>query len=301
MNNPDLSSFCGLHANVPAVIVGSAPDLDTFDYKNFNGIVIGVGDSPIRGHKLFNTDYWVFANSEWILPWVRKHSDAIKFVNPKRVFIATAVFANQNLNNVDSLIFDSFRFNGEKLVFYDQRHFENSICVQGYSACCRARDLLEIKTPIQEVIKSAYKTDTIYSQGSTVFLHALALAVLMKCDPIHIIGVKIPILKKDYIYYRSKNIDRLIKFYGSTTPFEDSMPKNYIEKMKSFFKRKVRYLKYLIEKINKKKLSEFASDRVIIKNDISLLVDIHTKSNNGTIINHSKNSLLCDIDDIKSS
>jgi hypothetical protein len=61
-----------------------------------------------------------------------------------------------------------------------------------------------------------------YSQGDSVALHALALAVLLKPANIYIIGIEIPLIYKNYKYYKdykipferkSELIKRILKRY----------------------------------------------------------------------------------------
>ena len=214
-----------LHQGKPAVVVGGSNGIDRFPYKDFNGIVISMGDVPLRTNNIFKTDYWIFANAHWVRPWLTRDANAINFINPKMVFVATTAFAFQPLELVEQQINQSFNNIKTDLFYYDQRHFSGSSCANGYAGCCHAHKLLGIEHTIQEVIKELFDTDNLYSAGSTVAIQALSIAVLMGFSPIYIIGVDIPLVQKDYTYFNSAEGNVLIEKFGSMGPFEDAYTK----------------------------------------------------------------------------
>jgi hypothetical protein len=244
----DYSHFINLHQGQPTVIVGGSKGIERFPYKDFNGVVISMGDVPLRANNIFKTDYWVFANAHWIRPWLSRDADAINFINPKMIFVATNAFAFQPVELIKNQINESFKNIKTDLFYYDQRHFSGSPCAHGYAGCCSAYKLLGIKHTIQEVTKEFFNTEDLYSAGSTVAIQALSIAILMGCSPIYIIGVDIPLLQKDYTYFNSEEGDFLIEKFGSMGPFGDGytkitlksalkkfLPKSLVKTYKSFF------------------------------------------------------------------
>lgn len=222
MNN--FSNIHNIHQNQPAIVVGGSKGIDRFPYKDFNGVVISMGDIPLRTQAIFKTDYWVFANSLWNRPWVSRDAEAINFINPKMVFVATAAFTSQPIHAVEEQINKSYKAIETELFYYDQRHVSGLSCTN-YMGCCKAYDVLGIENTIQEATKRLYNSNELYSPGSTVAVQALAFAILMGCAPIYIIGVDIPILKKDYTYYNSEEGNILIEKYGAIGPYEDEFSK----------------------------------------------------------------------------
>ena len=241
------SHIKNLHQGQPAVIVGGSKGIERFPYKDFNGIIISMGDVPLRTNDIFKTDYWVFANAHWIRPWLLRDANAINFINPKMVFVATNAFAFQPIELIEQQINQSFKNIQTDLFYYDQRHFSGSPCAKGYAGCCRAYKLLGIEHTIQEVTKELFNTEDHFSTGSTVAIQALSIAILMGCSPIYIIGVDIPLLQKDYTYFNSAEGDVLIEKFGSMGPFDDAhtkitprsilkkfLPKSFTKAYKSF-------------------------------------------------------------------
>ncbi len=81
------------HKNKPCIIVSPGPNLAQFNYKKFNGKIICIGDSIIRGRKFFNADYWICANNEFPNPNIKWH---LKIINSFKktffIFSDTALF-----------------------------------------------------------------------------------------------------------------------------------------------------------------------------------------------------------------
>lgn len=300
-----ISDFIDRHKNTPAVVVGSASDIARYPYKESEGLVFGMGDSPLRGVNLFKTDYWVFANTYWIRPWIERDSSAIKLINPKKTFIATAIFAHQEPKSVKKKIEKTIFQHKDNIVFFDQRHSKLKGCniSQG---CCVAKDILEIEHTIQEILSYRYNRIDEYSEGATVALHTLAIAILMGCNPISIVGVKIPKLKLDYTYYRTAVTDKLVTQLGSLGPYLDENNclyyAKFTHKAKSFVKSTYKALQKISPSdslINgtKNDMSIFAPDRVRIKQDFQFIIYNFLRMG-GEIRNYSGGSLLSEIEGV---
>ena len=189
------------------LILGGAPSINKVDYKNFDGIIISMGDVPIRLRNECNIDYWVNANDSFPLPDVH-----FKEINELKD--TTFLFAQSVLENFDSSLIDK-RLK-VKWFGYDQRHFGAKPCneqidsrfhlnkVQG---CCGHMQ----QTTIQEFLQQKYNTTDHYSTGSTVAIHALALAIILGCKTIYVAGVELPIFSKDYRYYGVKSLIEILR------------------------------------------------------------------------------------------
>jgi hypothetical protein len=300
-----LSNFINRHKNTPAVIVGSASDISNFPFNSFRGLVFGMGDSPLRGINLFQTDYWVFANAHWLRPWIQRDSEAIRYINPKKTFIATAIFAFQEPKTVRQKLEKALREVGDGLVFFDQRHSQLKASCYPSQGCCVARNLLGIESTVQELLSKEFNQISHYSEGATVAVHTLALAILMGCNPISVVGVKIPRLSNDYTYYSTPEAEKLVKTFGSMGPFVESdqnlvwaqmvhnarsLAKTAYETLQSNFPLPIR------ERLNVRD-SIFAPDRIQIKTDFEFMISNFLQIG-GEIRNYSKNSLLSDIEGV---
>lgn len=305
-----LSDFIDRHKNTPAVIVGSAPDILSFPFNSFQGLVFGMGDSPLRGVNMFETDYWVFANAHWIRPWIQRDSAAIKYIKPKNTFIATSIFAFQELNTINQKIEKSIREIGSELVFYDQRHSKCRDSCDPIQGCCVAKKILGIEYTIQELLSKYLNQTEKYSGGSTVALHTLALAILMGCNPISIVGVQIPKLQKDYVYYRTPEVDKLQKTFGSCGPYANSDLGLYYAQLVHNYAQLVHKTRWLaksscstfqkaifphvLSQNYEVQKSLFASDRIQIKADFEFMIYKYSLRG-GIVRNYSKNSLLSEV------
>jgi len=215
----ELATFVNRHFETPAVIVGSSPNLEHFCFDTFEGVVIGVGDSPLRCLNLFQTDYWVVANSYWPRPWCSRDASALNDVEPQAAFIASTMFAYQNpedFSTMQRLIRENVRV---PLVIFRTTHgnFEEldvSLLDTSDKRCNKVSSL-----SIQELVAKLAGSEGKYSSGSSSAVHALALALIMGCSPINIIGVDLPHWLHDYRYYCPLGWRKTIKKYGSMGPF----------------------------------------------------------------------------------
>jgi hypothetical protein len=206
-NLEKLISCQDFHESKPALVIGSAPSIKLIKKFKFNGIRIGIGDMPWRAPELGLYDYWVTANSEFPKPWVDRH---FKILRDSRahVLISSVSVADESLKFEDIAPELSVKLNVDWITVFDQRHFGFGHALTENLNCCKFSNFYGVSPAIQELLsKKSLNFNTYYSEGGTVALHGYALAVLLKCNPIFIAGVDLPILARDYKAY--KNYKRL--------------------------------------------------------------------------------------------
>jgi hypothetical protein len=134
-----------------------------------------------------DNDYWVMANTEMTVG--NSYNRFNKF--PK----TTLIWADTADRTPYSIAWSSLKIPS---ISYDQRHFGNKPCqnckiplmsnlgMMWVPVECR---VLPGRLTIQEELQKYTNYSTHYGTGSTVALHAAALAILLGCNPIHIYGV----------------------------------------------------------------------------------------------------------------
>jgi len=193
----DFDYFYGKHTDKKCLILGGAPSIKSIDYKNFDGIIISMGDIPIRLQNECYIDYWINANSEFPVP--DTDFEMINQVKHNTLLFAHSVVRPQNY----SIIGKELKNNWFE---YDQRHFGGQPCNKQIDSRFHLKESLECcnhigKTTIQEFLQKKYKTLGHYSTASTVAIHALSLAIILGCKEIYVGGVDIPTDDKDYTYF----------------------------------------------------------------------------------------------------
>lgn len=192
VNNVNL--LIDAHIGESALILGSAPTLGLVDAHSVQ-VGLFVGDSMLRTRIRPPIRYYVRANSDPNLTRNTHVSDLNKL--DATWIIAETVMESQT--PVRQLLQEISPADKESFVF-DQRHFGGSSC-SVLAECCRVLDMEPgTNLTIQEILASYSKSNSLYSSGSTVALHALALAVIMGCKEIHIAGVEIPKYAEKYTY-----------------------------------------------------------------------------------------------------
>lgn len=280
------------HKGEAAVVVGSSPSVREYQFNDEDKIIISMGDAPLRGIDLFKTDYYVAVNPDWPLPWQELHAEAVNLFNPANVIYATAGFAWSKAEEVESQIEEILSKLNTKVTFFDQRHFQSKLC-QNESGCCRAFLALNMKETMQELFASSFGLGQLYSQGASVAIHSIALALIMGCNPIRIVGIDFPMRKKEYIYFNSEKSDFLVKKYQSMGPFPSQARLSSKEAI--FNKLKLSRHYALLKKIYFwVKNSEFRPDKKVLIDDLKYLVTA-ADSKNIKIENYSKKSLLREI------
>lgn len=200
-------------------ILGSAPTLRFFKHhRNFDGLRIAVGDVPWRAPKFGPFDYWVTSNAFYPLPWNRKHHKHLLKSKSQLLLSSASVNLEKDLESAMvelENVKDDF-----PITFYDQRHFKYAPC-SPEDSCCYFSKLLVTDPSIQEMLSDVIgEPGPAYSEGDSVTLHALALAIILQAKEIFIVGVEMPLVYKDYVYYKDYKI-----------PFENPI---------NFFKRKIK-------------------------------------------------------------
>ena len=184
-----------------AVLIGSAPSVRYFDFKNFDGLRIGIGDMPWRAPEFGPYDYWVCANSQYPLPWIKSHAKSIQKSNTKNLILGTVAFAELDYSETDKAIKQLKRQNNLPAIsIYDQRHHHGQLCTP-LRGCCFAYQICEIGETIQEMLGNGTENrEDRYSGTSSVAFHGLALAIASGSDPIYIAGIDFPTRRRDYRY-----------------------------------------------------------------------------------------------------
>lgn len=270
MKIDEFDFFYNKHKGKKCLILGGAPSIKDIDYKNFDGIIIAMGDVPIRLKGECNVDYWITASNVFPKPDV--DYDVInQFKNTTFLFSHSAAFKIDYSVLKTKLKLPWFE--------YDQRHFSGRPCNKQIDYrfdfehkldCCEYIG----KTTIQEYLQEKYKTTDHYSTASTVAIHGLALAIILGCEDIYIAGVDLPLNQKDYNYFGN---DSLLKLLRGTGPKKGIIKYN----IKQFF--------IVLFKINRK--SVFYDDMPTILKDFEYLTNICI-SNDINLYNLSKNSSL---------
>jgi hypothetical protein len=199
--NNQISNLAKFDYKKSVLIMGAAPSLKLArKFRDLAEIKIGVGDVPWRASEFGPFDFWVTANAEYPLPWDKKHLNHLLDSKANILLSSTSVSLTKNLEN----IFETLEKIGSvvPITFYNQRHFGGSSCIT-LSSCCYFSKQFVTDPPIQEMLSLCRgKTSPAYSEGDSVFLHALALAVILQSKNIYITGVEIPQVYKDYKYYK---------------------------------------------------------------------------------------------------
>ena len=186
-----------------ALILGSAPSAKKVKSFNFEGLRIGVGDMPVRAPEFGPYDFWVTANSYYPLPWMPNDLDAMQRAARHTLLASMSVnTTSASIEEIRNAI--SIGVNLGFLTVYDQRHFLHKSCTPVKKACCVISENFVKSLSIQEELATLMESNTpAYGEGSTVSLHAFALAVLLHCNPIYIAGVELPTKKANYKSYRN--------------------------------------------------------------------------------------------------
>jgi hypothetical protein len=238
LNQNLISSLHKSNYDEAAIIMGSAPSLKVMNnYKDLDGTRIGIGDVPWRTPEFGPFNFWVAANPYYPLPWHPVHMKHIR--NAKTNFLlSSAAFGNVKFDgwlNISNKISKLSKNNS--FTFYDQRHFDRNLC-STQNACCKFYKEFISDLTIQELLgKEIGSKGPAYSQGDTVALHALALAILLRKSPIYLIGIEIPLTFKNYYHYKDykmwgegvtgyikRQVKRRVKHYANQFPAASHSP-----------------------------------------------------------------------------
>ena len=210
MKIENLDYFYNKEKGRKCLIIGGAPSIQNIDYVNFDGIIISMGDVPIRLQDKCNVDYWINASSVFPRPDID-----YKAIN--KVKNTTLLFAHSAAKKLD------YRVIKRKLRVdwfdYDQRHFGGRPCNDQIDYRFNCKEKQECcnhigDITIQEFLQEKYNTNAHYSTASTVAIHALSLAIILGCKTIYIGGVEIPINQKDYNHYGNNSLVNILRGTG---------------------------------------------------------------------------------------
>ena len=188
---------------LPGMVIGTAPNIKSLRGKFFSGVKIGVGDAPWRAPELGPYDYWVCSNSEYPIPWIQKHKQSLE---DSKAIILLAPFTFDNypddLPELFQFVVDNC-FN-ERYLWYDQSHFEGVLC-EPRRPCCEFYERYITEPSIQEFLNKIINSSDgpAFPRGHTVALFGYALAVLLRLNPIYLIGIELPEQLKDYRHYKN--------------------------------------------------------------------------------------------------
>jgi len=231
MKIKDFDYFYNKDKGKECLILGGAPSICNIDYKNFDGVIISMGDIPIRLQGECDIDYWINANSEFPIP-----DTDYKIINKFKN--TTLLFAHSVLRKLD---YDTIKDELKITWFeYDQRHFGGRPCNKQIDYRFDLDEKLECcdhigGVTIQEFLQEKYNTVGHYSTASTVAIHALSLAVILGCKTIYIGGVEIPLYQKNYNYYGENSIVNTLKNSGIKTTIRSIFATMFDLKNKSIF------------------------------------------------------------------
>lgn len=191
-----ISSLIDVHKYSRTIVLGSAPSLSAVgDHPADVGIF--VGDSMLRTTLRPKTRFYVRANSEYPNLHRRFHLKDLEELGARMVFAQSVLESPTPVFDlIQKLEVPAFRDS----FLFDQRHFFGKPCTPP-RPCCSALETKDFPyATIQELLSNYCGEDRLYSSGSTVSLHAAALAVLIGSSEVHIAGVEVPLLAKDYVY-----------------------------------------------------------------------------------------------------
>lgn len=172
------------------VIIGPGPSLLNLRNGAKYDLAIFIGDSFLRSRSEFANQVLVRANTEFPSLENRTH---VEMLNTFSGDIAIASSVMESETPVQELA--KKRLPEKNIYLFDQRHFNGLDC-NPKSNCCDHKQA----TTIQEEISLRFGLQHHYSQGSTVFLHALSIAIMMQPKTIDIFGVDLPMKVKTYDY-----------------------------------------------------------------------------------------------------
>lgn len=299
-----LSSFIDSHHNEPAVVIGTSPGMANFPYSKFSGIKICVSDAPIRGRHLFQPDYWLSSNGVWVRSWDFHNARAINTMNPRAMFLGTAMFLLQDLSRLDEMIERTLELVTTPIVFFD----DSGLSVNG--KLLHDFDNGHSKTSISfenlyEVLAKATNTKPQYRNFASIALKGLALAILFGCRPIFLTGIVLPSRFEDYRYFKSRGWYRDAFRYRSMGPYcEDfSLPNLRQRRLPlglSLISWELMLLRARVSAyIGKTKLTDFAPHQQQLTDDFRYLASLAAKKTGvPSIFNTEADSLLTNVKSI---
>lgn len=289
------------------LILGPGETMMDFPFKKFNGKIIVIGDSAIRGQGLFKPDYWVVSNNHFPVPYISMHRKIINQFKKTTFFFAESTLHDFLWKKKIHILKKYLKVNWS---FYDERHFNFKECKPKKQCCNYINNSYNFCT-IQELVSKMYKHNVIASTGGTVFEYALAIALILGFSKIYIQGVDLPVYAdKKFI---KKNFDGVSyginghKYFSNFDQKISNQIKNnkiktidlikkkreimILKKNGTILKKLYTILKTFKQLIEFKKEQSFRNDILLILRNVQIYSDI-AKKNKINIYNLSKNSNL---------
>jgi len=171
-----MKDIIGLHRSKPAIIMGHGPSLiqvsKTLDQKRFSHILFGC--NSWRDFYATPPHYWILSSA---IDSVKRHKDHIIAKDVPIFFSDVADLEGR------SLIKDI----PNDYLCFDERHFNNKGC-RVEKACCKAR--VPARLAIQEELRNYCGSTKRFQGGYTVSAYMLSFAILMRCNPIYLVGME---------------------------------------------------------------------------------------------------------------
>ena len=211
------------------LIVGPAPTMLDFNYKKFKGKIFTIGDAAIRGRKHFKADYWIACNGLFPVPGLKIHTKVLNSFK-KVIFIYSKI-------PIKILGFKNFFKENLKIKFfeYDHIHAPFTQCKKK-KICCDYINYNSDNT-INGNLKKLFDYEVKSLLGGSVFVQALAIAMILGFQRIFVTGVELPDKIKSYNYFDCAEADLLVsqtyKIYDETILKNN---KSFYLKFKLFFK-----------------------------------------------------------------
>ena len=291
------------------LILGPGETMMDFPFKKFNGKIIVIGDSAIRGQGLFKPDYWVVSNNHFPVPYISMHRKIINQFKKTTFFFAESTLHDFLWKKKIHILKKYLKVNWS---FYDERHFNFKECKPKKQCCNYINNSYNFCT-IQELVSKMYKHNVIASTGGTVFEYALAIALILGFSKIYIQGVDLPtkqiknLIEKEninvniaplgykYVTYgiNKKNLSNLKEIFSKTMMIIEKRSKKLFREQSSIFDYLYYYFSKIIAKFTKKKNTYvlFKNEILFIIKNIKIYANI-AKKNNIKIYNLSKKSNL---------
>ncbi len=193
-----------------AQIYASGPSVIIAKHLNLEGLKIAVGDMPWRASNLGPYDYWVTNNTYFPLLWKKKHLKIVDKVKSK-TFISTACVSNvSNKDELKCIISCLKKIRKSKpVIFYNTHHFTDFQSQCTNQPCNTLINEFSPGPTLQELLANKFNlSERGYEMGHAT-LNAIAIALLLNCNPIYIHGVELPASTRKYKHYR--NLTRIIK------------------------------------------------------------------------------------------
>jgi hypothetical protein len=168
----------------PGPTIEDLPDLRLYDLAFF------MGDSFKRTSQRAARNVYIRANTEYPKLNEPDHvSDLLAFDGD--LILASSVL--ESSSPVSELALTHIP--KKNVYLFDQRHFSGKNCPQD-KPCCDSK----LTPTLQEILAKKAGVSHHYSEGATVLVHAIAIALLLDSKKIDIFGADLPLSRKNYTY-----------------------------------------------------------------------------------------------------